>query len=168
MLADAAPAVPPAPRVVVLARPVASRSYLAFAAGVFFAGLFAAGWGVASWHIGESRRAERAAPATASPSERSADWSAFEAALEDRLARQRQEFLSMIDRKEPIPAISPAELQTAMTRMERKVDDRRAADIMYVLGELAAAEERSRTQIGQTREALRYVALARDPRVSEQ
>jgi hypothetical protein len=66
------------------------------------------------------------------------------------------------------PAVSKKDIEAAFSRLERKLDDRRAADLGYMLDVISASELRSNARIGQTREALRYVALASDPRISAQ
>ena len=50
---------------------------------------------------------------------------------------------------------------------ERKLDGNRAEELDYMLGQIEASEVRTGARIGQTNQALRYVALASNPNVSE-
>jgi hypothetical protein len=65
-------------------------------------------------------------------------------------------------------AATKTDLKAAFSRLEKKLDSRRTVDLGYVLDAISASELRSSARIGQTREALRYVALASDPRISAQ
>jgi len=65
-------------------------------------------------------------------------------------------------------AVSKRNFEVAFSRLERTLDERRAADLGHLLDAISASELRSNARIGQTREALRYVALASDPRISAQ
>jgi anti-sigma factor RsiW len=174
LLSAGAPALPAAPRVVVLRAPLSRRPALAIAASAFLAGLLAASGVFAGYRLGASHSvrdasALAATPSPASPSTlTSTDRATLEAAFEERLDRQRRELLDRIDRRSQPAAVTPSDLASAMDRMEKRVDGWRASDVEYVLGQLAASDQRHRAQIGQTQDALRYVALARDPRVSEQ
>jgi hypothetical protein len=68
----------------------------------------------------------------------------------------------------PGGAVTKAELDAALQRLERRVNGARAADLDYMMSQVTASEVRSGQRIGQTNQALRYVALASNPRVSEQ
>jgi hypothetical protein len=64
--------------------------------------------------------------------------------------------------------VTSAELEAALARLERKVNGARAADLDYMMGQVTASEVRSGQRLGITNQALRYVALASNPNVSEQ
>jgi len=69
-------------------------------------------------------------------------------------------------RQAATPAARPLtreEIDAALARFERRVDAGRATDLRYMMTQLAASEVRSGQRIGQTNEALRYVALASNP-----
>jgi predicted anti-sigma-YlaC factor YlaD len=65
-------------------------------------------------------------------------------------------------------AVSPTELRAELARFERKVNDTRATDLDYMLGQIEASEIRTGSRIGKTNQALRDVALASNGYVSAQ
>jgi hypothetical protein len=65
-------------------------------------------------------------------------------------------------------AVNAAELRAELAKFERRVDGARAADLDYVLDQIAASEFRIGTRLGKTNQALRTVALANTPYVNEQ
>jgi putative zinc finger protein len=164
LLAGAAGGIPRAPRVVVLAPTLARRPWVGIAAGAFLAGVLASAGFFAGMRAAE--RPPEGAPrvASATPS----DLRALEASFDRRLEEQRKEMRSLIERTEPAQGVRKEDLANAVGQLEKKVDGWRANDVEYLLGQLAAVDKRQSTQLGQTQEALRYVALSRDPRVSEQ
>jgi predicted anti-sigma-YlaC factor YlaD len=170
-LRQAKPALPASPRVVLLAPRPLRRPVWAFAAGfacallVLVAGL-GAGWTLRGR---EGQGNAPAAPIAAALTREEVEGRLreHEAALDRRLGTTPW-----------VPSGSPAsgaesavtkkDLEAAFSRLEKKLDSRRATDIGYVLDAISASELRSSARIGQTREALRYVALASDPRISAQ
>jgi hypothetical protein len=170
-LRRAEPALPVSPRVVLLA-PRPFRSPLrAFAAGfacaviVLAAGL-STGWALRD-RGGWKAVSPEPVPAALTRTEVEGLLRDHEATLDRRLQTARP--------VAPISAASGAEsavtkkdLEAAFARLEKKIDGRRAADVGYLLDAISASELRSNARIGQTREALRYVALASDPRISAQ
>ncbi len=63
--------------------------------------------------------------------------------------------------------LSSSTLRTELAKFERQWNGARAADLDYVLDQIAASEVRVGAQIGKTNDALRYVALTNNPRASE-
>jgi anti-sigma factor RsiW len=64
--------------------------------------------------------------------------------------------------------VSSPELRAELAKFERRLNGSRAADLDYVLDQIAASEVRIGARLGQTNQALRSVALASNPRVNEQ
>jgi hypothetical protein len=177
------PEVPLIPRVVVLGgrsrlRPaVLAASILgaAILAGAAAGGGYAIGRGAG--RVAGPADGAAASPAEATPASQRLD-PATENAIRDEVARRVGALAANLkqgDRRPVTPEstsevrpVTAAELDAAMTRLERKVGGARAADLDYVLTQLAASEVRTGRRIGQTNEALRYVALASNPNVSEQ
>jgi hypothetical protein len=170
-LRQAEPALPASPHVVLLAPRPIRRPVWAFAAGFACALLLlAAGLG-AGWTL-----RGREGQGNASPSPVAA------ALTREQVEGLLREHEAALDRRfgtNPwVPSGSPAagaesavtkkDLEAAFTRIEKKLDSRRTADLGYLLDAISASELRSSARIGQTREALRYVALASDPRISAQ
>jgi hypothetical protein len=169
LLAGSAGAVPPAPRVMVLSPPLARRRWVGIAASAFLAGVLASTGFFAGMKIGAAQpaTAEGPRPADAGGTPSASDLAALRASFDARLAQQRSEIQSLIDRKD-VPEVTRNEVAAELAKLERKVDGWRANDVEYLLAQLAAVEKRQSTKLDQTQDALRYVALSRDPRVSEQ
>jgi hypothetical protein len=64
-------------------------------------------------------------------------------------------------------AVTDLELKAEMERLDRRMRGERARDMEFLLNELSATEWRTGKWIDETREAVRYVALRDDGRVSE-
>jgi len=64
--------------------------------------------------------------------------------------------------------VSSPELRAEFAKFERRLNGARAADLDYILDQIAASEVRIGARLGQTNQALRSVALASNPYVSEQ
>ena len=170
-LRTSAPSVPATPRVVLLTPPPSRLSFLAIAASLAGMGLlsgFAAAW---SWQARENvariASTERVEPA---PAIRAVSREEMENWLDARLARLHAESIrsSPAQGRGPLdrPLTKP-EVEALLTRMERRIDRGRVADIDYLLREMAAAEARTGLQLGETQNALRYLAQASNPRISE-
>ena len=65
-------------------------------------------------------------------------------------------------------AVNASELRAEFAKFERRLNGTRAADLDYVLDQIAASEFRVGTRLGKTNQALRSVALANTPYVNEQ
>jgi len=65
-------------------------------------------------------------------------------------------------------SVSSPELRAEFAKFERRLNGARAADLDYVLDQIAASEIRVGARLGQTNQALRSVALASNPYVNEQ
>jgi hypothetical protein len=63
-------------------------------------------------------------------------------------------------------AVTPADLRAEFARFERKINDARATDLDYMLGQIEASEIRTGSRIGKTNQALKNVALASNGYVS--
>jgi len=167
-LGDARPAVPPSPRIVVLrSRPSRAISY-AVAASLAAVGLLAGislSW---SWQAkGVAARLAASAPPTTSAPDR-AD---LEALVDQRVARILEERGA---EREAAPAsrrdedaVSRSEVEALLTKLEKKLDRGRSSDVRYLLDEMAGVEARTGYRLGETQQAIRYLALASDPRISE-
>lgn len=152
ILAEFPPDVPAMPRVVVLGGPSRSRRALAFAAGFLVAALLAGG-GWTAGRLTSSPTVEPAEPIAAAPAV---------AVDEDEIATRVLSRLETRDAPEPLTREA---LEAALDRYDRQVNRRRAADVEYLLGEIAASERRMGTSLGRTNQALQYVALKSDPRI---
>lgn len=168
--------VPAAPRLLVLAPRPRARLAFAFAAGMACALLLGTVAGVAGYRLGGARvAAAPSAPAqtvAASNDEatrREVDrrWSVLEAELRAKAAKTPP----VVPASAPVRAdaypVTREQLDTALSRFERRINASRASDIDYVLNQIAASEERTGFRIGETRQALRYVALANNPALTE-
>lgn len=161
LLRQAAGELPAAPRVLVLTPRPFARPRLAFAAGFSLAALLLAAGATAGWSFA-TRTAATAAP-TVSPGRFVTD-----ADLERSLASLRRENSPVaVTSAEPRPEpLTREEMTRALARLERRFEGRREDDFQYLVRRLAASEYRSDAKIGQTREALRYVALASNPAIT--
>jgi|SoiMethySBSTD1v2_1073268.scaffolds.fasta_scaffold394769_3 hypothetical protein len=69
------------------------------------------------------------------------------------------------------PGVTTEEMQAAFAKFERRLNNRRAEeraeDLDYMSAQLEGVEARTGARIGQTNQALRYVALASNPNVTE-
>jgi len=64
--------------------------------------------------------------------------------------------------------VNQSELRAELAKFERRFNGARAADLDYVLDQIAASEFRVGTSLGKTNQALRTVALANTPYANEQ
>lgn len=176
ILRDAAPRVPATPRVVVLGRSARRSPAWAMAAGLAGFGLLA---GLAlSWAWQARTAADQLAQELARREHRT-DAPALALASSDEIDRRVREGIERyLAGREPAAAMasaSPAhaapltrdELNLLLDRYDRKVHRERANDLRYVLDEIAGIEARTTERLGETQQAIRYVALANDPRLSE-
>ena len=63
--------------------------------------------------------------------------------------------------------LTRAEFEQEMTRRDRRLDLKRSQDYQFLLEQMAAYEWRTGTRLNQTREAINWVAMRSDPRLSE-
>jgi len=177
-LYDSAPEIPAAPRVVVLPPKRSAHPAWAFAAGIgLAASLFVGGWLVGVRGVtpavdgmdGAAASEVAAVEALRSRPTHGEMQAALEAQqkwFEEQLAEVRQS----ASRPEPqvlAASMTPDQLDDAMRRLERKITLERARDFEFLVGEIAATERRAGTWVDETRNALRYVALQSDGRLSE-
>jgi len=139
------------------------RAVLPFAAGFAAAAVLALGIGV-GWALRGSTT-----PATALAGLTEADKAAVAALVNERVAAERTSFEQMLAARTTTaaaPGLTRDEVAQLLAASERRVDQRRATDMRYVLGEIGAAELRAGASIGETQKALQYVALANNPGAS--
>lgn len=141
------------------------RAVLPFAAGFAAAAVLALGIGV-GWALRGSN-----VPQTplASTGLSDADKAAVAALVSERVAAERSSFEQMLAARQTTaaaPGVTRDEVAQLLAASERRVDQRRATDMRYVLGEIGAAELRAGASIGETQKALQYVALANNPGAS--
>ncbi|HEX6853400.1 MAG TPA: zf-HC2 domain-containing protein [Candidatus Polarisedimenticolaceae bacterium] len=157
LLADAAPEVPVAPRIVVVTPRRTVPSWAAFAAGLLAAALV----GGVGYVAGSAGRPDEVAQGATPPA-------GIDAEQARALVRQEIEALEASSRKSLVPdAVTRDVLRTELAGLERRINSGRADDVGYVLDQIAASETRSRQRIGDTQQALRYVALANNPGLGE-
>ncbi|HZN54251.1 MAG TPA: zf-HC2 domain-containing protein [Candidatus Polarisedimenticolaceae bacterium] len=170
MLGEHEPPVPETPKVVVLREPARLRPAL-LAASILGAVLLAGAGAGAGY--GWARRAVSAAPPTTA-----AAAGPTPAEMEALVRREVDRRWAALEARRAEPPASTAgsqergltrdELRAELAKFERTVNGARASDLDYVLDQIAASEARTGSRIGQTNQALRYVALASNPQVSEQ
>lgn len=157
ILLGSAPAVPVAPRVVVL-KPRASWSTAwAFASGVAAAVLiFALGVFVA--------RGPQAEPASSETLQASAEHVAD---LRNQLAAMQARLEQFESGPAPDANLTDDQLRVALDRLERRVNRSRAEELDYLMQSITASELRTGQWIGENRQALNMLALRQDPRFRE-
>jgi hypothetical protein len=165
----AEPAVPYAPRVVVLERPERKiRSWWSFAAGFACASLLLAVGLFAGMQIAAGGADnpvipfDPADPYGAVPASDTVTRQEMEAALQNQEARLRALYT---DNRPDM--LSPQDLDTRFASFETSLDQQRRNDLRFLLQEIFAAEVRSGTAIDETQRAVRYLAVANHPAVSE-
>ena len=166
LLRDNEPQLERPPRVVLLQDRPRFRPAL-MAASLVGAALLAGAGAGAGYALGS-----RSAPAAPVAVEKSP--SSLDAATEALVKREvESRVAALLANATPASApasaagLTPDDLRAELTKFERKLDDKRAAEMDYMLGELEASEVRTGARIGQTNQALRYVALASNPNVTE-
>ena len=168
VLATDEPAVPRLPRVVVL-RPRTRFTNAALAASILGAALLAGtgvGAGYALGARGRSTSPIASSPVSATPTPAGLD-EATQQFVRDEIAR-RLAAAQPARAPEESTAVSPADLQAQLAKFERKLNDARASDLDYMLGQIEASEVRTGTRIGKTNEAIKNVALASNPYMGSQ
>jgi putative zinc finger protein len=165
VLRENEPAVDRPPRVVVLRDTRRFRPAL-LAASLVGAALLAGVGAGAGYAVGR-QGAPAASPVTV------ADTQATEALVQKEVDRRLAAFAASLKTE---PAKSPEllasgvtrdELDAALAKFERRMDNKNAEALDYLAGQIEASENRTGARIGQTNQALRYVALASNPNVTE-
>jgi len=179
LLREAAPAVPAAPRVLVLRPGVARQPLWAFAAGAACALLLIAAGVVAGSKLSPGAGTTPVARIADSPELASTEHAPTRSEFDEAIQAQRQWFESRLNeieqrypnetpREDTLNTLTRGELEEELTRMQRWVEVKQAVDFGFVLEEFAATEARLTTRVDENREALHYFALKSDPRVTEQ
>jgi len=156
-------AVPAPPRLSLF--PLARRrAVLPFAAGFAAAAVLTLGIGV-GWALRGTPTASPVPLAASGLSE--TDKAAVAAMVREQVAEERKSFEQALARQSSTtPGLTREDVAKLLAASERRVDQRRATDMRYVLGEIGAAEMRAGASIGETQKALQYVALANNPQAS--
>ncbi len=173
------PAVPRTPRVLVLRPKPAFRPALLAASLVATALLAGAGWG-AGYALGRRGTTGRVDPQAATASTASTPASAdteqlVQREVDRRLAAWERSREAQMKNAPAVqtgsasdkPVTSTA-LRAELAGLERRFNGARAADLDYVLDQIAASEGRVGDRIGKTNHALKTVALASNSRVNDQ
>jgi hypothetical protein len=172
ILAEDEPDVPRLPRVVVL-RGGSRWKNTAIAASILGAALLA-GTGVGAGYALGARRPAASNPVAAAPAAPTALDPATESLVRNEVERRLAAYLAARPQASPqkspaaAAAVTPAEFESQLARLQRKFDTSRAADVDYLLNQIEASEVRIGTRLGKTNEALRNVALASNPYMGSQ
>ena len=167
---------PDAPRVVVLEPPRRTFGpWPSFAGGLAAAAaLLAIGFAVgALWSPPGGDPPARQATATVaehdavSREDLDAALGAFETRLREEGNQDRAALRDEILEAVREDAVTPDALDARLARFDAAVNERRRRDLKYVLNEIAASELRAGAVLGETRQAVRYLAAARQPEASE-
>jgi hypothetical protein len=174
MMHENEPVIPRAPRVVVLRDRARFRPAL-MAASLLGTVILAGASVGAGYALGSGRRVE--APLTASPAATAASTEELVkrevdrrlAALQDaRTAVTGPTSAGMVAESAAERPVTAKALGAELAKVERRLNGARAADLEYVLDQIAASEFRVGTRLGKTNDAIRSVALASNPYVNEQ
>jgi hypothetical protein len=171
LLGQAEPSIPTAPRVVVLAPRPAVPRWMGFAAGFVCAALLSAAGLLVGWQLAPGTQALPVEVATA-PSDQPAPVEARPAsydeveALRRRIDEQDRQLQALTTLPEPQSLLTRQEFEGSLARFQTDLDRRQANQMQFVLEEILGVEARNRARIGETQEALQYVVLANDPRVT--
>jgi len=152
----------PAPPRLALFPMARRRAVLPFAAGFAAAAVLALGIGV-GWAM---RGPAPVSGPVASTGLSETDKAAVAALVRERVAEERKSFEQALAQQASASGVSREEVARLVSASERRIDERRATDMRYVLGEIGAAEMRAGASIGETQKALQYVALANNPGAS--
>ena len=163
LLREAEPIAPSAPRVVVLGRTSGWNLVWGFASGLACAVLLV----LLTLRFGGRPDAIPVFPASG-PHANDAWENSVRTLIDQRLERERAEIRSWLVDQQQRPMVTKEDLDAALARLDRRVDGRRASDLDLLLQEMSAMEDRTGRSIGQTRQALKYVALASNPEISAQ
>ena len=164
----AEPHVPYSPRVVVLESPRRRiRSWWSFAAGFACASLLLCAGLVAGWQM-----AQPGGDRTVIPYDQVGPDASVPAGFVTReeltaaMTAQEQR-LQSIYRDGNGEVVSPGDLDTRLSRLENGINQQRRNDLRFVLQEILASELRAGSAIDETQQAVRYLAVANQPGLSE-
>jgi anti-sigma factor RsiW len=170
------PVTPRVPRVVVLRDRARFRPAL-LAASLFGAAILAGAGAGAGYALGSGRSIASTPVATHSPAVSAASTEELVRREVDKRLAVLQDARMLASGAAPggtLPAasgdrpVTSKALGAELAKFERRLDTTRAADLEYVLDQIAASEFRVGARLGKTNEALRSVALASNPYVNEQ
>jgi anti-sigma factor RsiW len=176
LLRENEPVTPRVPRVVILRDRARFRPAL-LAASLLGAAVLAGAGAGAGYALGSGRRVATSPVTTTAPAVAAVPTEELvRREVERRLAALQEAQTIATDSnsgrtgREPSvdrPVTSKA-LGAELAKFERRLNSTRAAELEYVLDQIAASEFRVGTRLGKTNEALRSVALASNPYVNEQ
>jgi hypothetical protein len=87
-------------------------------------------------------------------------------ALKQRVDEQDRQLRVLTTLPEPQSILTRQEFEGSLARFQTDLDRRQADQMQFVLEEILGVEARNSARIGETQEALKYVVLANDPRVT--
>ena len=169
LLRGGTPAVPPAPRAVVLRSSAWRHPAWGFAAGLAAAlVVFAAGVWAGVTTLGRPSTLDAGVQQAHAAAEQD---QAERAALEQRVVTLEAELVRLAASGEVRTAL-PASAESCASRedlakLEEQVRYDRLSDYEYLVGEMQSIERRAAGWVDETREAVRLVALTSDPRLNE-
>lgn len=160
--------VPRVPRVVVLEQRSRFRPAL-LAASLLGAAVLAGAGAGAGYALGLGRSPAPAADLAATPV-------TSQVPTEELVRREVDRRMAALQETRSIAAAEPSgerpvkasDVRAELAKFERRLNTARATELDYVLDQIAASEFRIGTRLGKTNQALRTVALANNPYVSEQ
>jgi anti-sigma factor RsiW len=171
LLGQAEPVVPTTPRVVVLAPRPAVPRWMGFAAGFVCAALLGGAGLLVGWQLAavtDELPVEVATETTTMPAPIEAQPATYEdfLALQRRIDEQDRQLRALTSTPTPQAVLTRQEFEGGLAQLQTDFDRRQADQMQFVLEELLGVEARNSARIGETQEALKYVVLANDPRVS--
>lgn len=174
VLREVEPAVPQAPRVVVLGASRRRRPALAFAAGLACAAVLVCGGLGAGWLL--ASRGAAAGGSVALPTGPGVGGGSGTIASAQEIEALRRRLDEQDDRiralttsvSQPPGTITRRDFEGSLARLQDDFDRRRSADLQILLNEIAGVELRTGERIGQTQDALEYYVLANYPGVTPQ
>lgn len=167
ILQEAEPLVPAAPRVVVLPSPATRiRSWWSFAAGFAAASLLLAAGLVTGWTMAGNTFGDRPASPQAINTDLLPAGLVYQEDLDAALRSNREQLHGGF--AEPLPdTLSRQYLDNRLTTLASNMDQRRRDDLQFLLEQILASEMRSGVAIDETQKAVRYLAVANNPGMSE-
>jgi Putative zinc-finger len=173
LLREDEPNIPRTPRVIVLHDRSKLRPAL-LAASLLGAAVLAGAGAGAGYALGLGRAPVAAAVATPAPATPGVSTEELVRREVDRRLAALQDSRTIATGSNPGGAaagerpVDAKALGAELAKFERRLDGARAADLEFVLDQIAASEFRVGARLGKTNQALRSVALASNPYVNEQ